>query len=56
MAAAFFCFLRRASQPITPRPLAKRGNAAGIGVVVASIISVTEPRSVAPEVTCRVIV
>jgi hypothetical protein len=30
--AEAFCFLRRESQPITPRPVAKSGNAAGSGV------------------------
>jgi hypothetical protein len=29
--AAAFCFLRRANQPIAPRPVAKSGKAAGSG-------------------------
>src|SRR5664279_3341569 len=36
-----FRFLRRASQPITPRPVAKSGSAAGNGVADAVVTSST---------------
>src|ERR1700733_15923745 len=48
-AAAFF-FLRQPSRPNAPRPLAKRGKAAGKGVVVAAKLAVPLPVSVYPSV------
>jgi len=49
--AAAFCFLRRVSSAITPRPPAKSGSAAGSGVVVASLeltlISMVSPNILA---------
>jgi hypothetical protein len=54
MGVVCFRFLRRANQPSRPTPVAKRGRAAGIGVVVATRLANSKAGIVSvPKVTDR---
>ena len=44
--ARAFRFLRQPSRPIAPRPVAKRGRAAGTGVATSSCVTFTSLRNV----------
>jgi hypothetical protein len=55
--AALFRFLRRASRPSAPRPLAKRGSAAGSGVAAPKSLCQEKPDNFSLQFTrsCQVI-